>query len=166
MIITELTYSYPHEAKYSCHPDTYKGNAIEHYSAELVNLAPKVGDVRSWDSHTWKVADIETYEGPPEHECYRAILTMDGSKPQRKPWRDRSMYLIISAAEISMGWPASPKGVPQLGWYDDSLPGWEIVEVYDFEGSSSHHYSSIRVCWCAPVRQPLSLPERELLTSA
>ena len=163
MIITALTYSWPRQAKYSCHPETYKGNAIEDYSVELANIPPGLGDARTWEGYAWHVAHIESYDGPAEHECYRVVLTLDGVNPEIKPWADQSMYLIVSASEISMGWPASPKGIPQAGDQDDRHPGWEIVEVYDFQGGLKRHFSNIRVCWCAPVRQPVSLPTREEL---
>lgn len=162
MIITELTYSWPRQAKYSCHPDTYRGNAIEDYSVELVNVAPKLGDARSWEDFTWRVAHIETYDGPPEHECYRVVLTLDGVNPEIKPLSSQSMAIIVSASEISMSWPQVERAIPKVGDHDDRHPGWEIVEVYDFEGTLKHHYSNIRVCWCAPVREPVASPEREL----
>ena len=166
MIITELNYSWPREAKYSCHPDTYKGNAIEDYSVELVNLAPQLGDTRTWEGHAWKVMHIESYKGPVDHECYRVTLTMDGVEPQITPWADQSMYIIISASQISMGWPQVERAIPQIGDRNDNHPGWEIVQVYDFEGSLKHHYSNIRVCWCAPIREPVSRAEYELVEVA
>ena len=166
MIVTQMVYSYPREARYSCDPDSYEGHEIEEYDAELVNFAPQVGDVRSWEGHLWKVAHVEAYEGDSEHECYRVVMTMDGLAPDLQPWTGQSMYIIISAAEVSMGWPAIPDGIPQLGDRDRNDPDWEIVQVYDFEGSLKHHYSSIRVCWCAPIREPVSRAEHELVEVA
>lgn len=163
MHVTALIYSYPREAQYSYDPSFYDGSEIEDYDVEISTYPPKVGETRSCDGKIWAIANIETYEGQSEQSFCLAILTLDG-KPVELEQSDApfGMYIICHPGDTVMGWPEIPDGIPQVGDRSDSFPGWEVAQVYDFDGSQSHHYSSVRVCWCGPIQRENTQPERGL----
>lgn len=154
MIIAEFIYSWPREEKYCLAPHAHRrhGNCIEDYSAELVSVAPRLGDSHTWANHEWKVANTEEYEHP-AYEFHRVVLTMDGVPPKITAIQKPFMAILMTASGISMSWFHGRQALPRVGTLNCLHPGWEIVEVYDFEGTLKHHYSCIRVCWCAPVRE-------------
>jgi hypothetical protein len=152
--ITQLVFSWPRQAQYSCEPETCQGWAIEDYDFEMSGVALAVGDVRSWEGHQWTVTQVEDYapSDGSDHAFNVAVLTLDGQVPQRDPWEgtgQRLMYVCLSPDDVLFGIPEHPEALPEVGNEVHGMPGWIASTVREFEPSASSTYDQVLVFWCA-----------------
>lgn len=171
MNISQLVFSWPREAQYSCEPDTYESWAIEDYSLEISDIPLQVGDLRHWEGKQWQVAAINAYLPQSETNVgfNEVVLTLNGEIPHRDPWQqddERLMYICISGEDFSFGWPQRQEFFPHLGSDAPQLEGWQVTSIHEFQGTNTnnnHYYSQVLICWCAPTQVTTS---REATVSA
>jgi hypothetical protein len=167
MNITQLVFSWPREAAYSCEPDTYAGWAIEDYSLEIGGTNPlQIGDVRSWENRLWRVSQVESYTSHSSDNHFNiAVLTLDGSQVQRDPWEgagESLMYACIAPDGFTFGWPEHPEAIPDFGEDAPALDGWQISAIQEFQGTSmAHSYGRVFICWCMAV----AIAQRETIAA-
>ncbi len=159
MNVTQLVFSWPRDAQYSCEPDTYQGWAIEDYDFEISGVAPAAGDVRSWEGRQWTVAQVEDYSPADgsENSFSVAVLTINGQVPDRDPWDSsgqRLMYVCVSPDDVLFGLPEHPEALPEVGAEVHDLPGWVASTVREFEPVTEGTYDQVLVYWCAAAVVP------------
>ena len=166
MNITQLVFSWPREAQYSCEPSAYEGWAIEDYDFEISGMTPQLGDSRTWEGQKWQVSQIEEYgsDDDPNSSFSVAVLTLDGNPAERDPWEgsgERVMYACISPDDVLFGLPEDRSALPQLGSEVKNLPGWRVSTIREFEPQASSTYDRVFVCWCAAI----AVPSREAIAA-
>jgi hypothetical protein len=157
MNVTQLVFSWPRAAQYSCEPDTYDGWAIEDYDFEISGASLAIGDVRTWEGQPWTVAQIEDYSPADgsENGFSVAALTLDGQAPRRDPWAgagQRLMYVCISPDDVLFGLPEHPEALPEIGSEVHDMPGWVASTVREFVPHGRGTYDQVLVFWCAAAR--------------
>ncbi|NJM57729.1 MAG: hypothetical protein HC857_10250 [Synechococcales cyanobacterium RU_4_20] len=157
MDITRLIFSWPREARYSCEPETYEGEAIEDYEIVIGQLQEK--DRVVFDGRLWIVSALEEYR-PCGHRAasfQQAIATLDGSHPTREAWGDREAHYlyVMAATDISLGWgiPTRLEDSPQPGDPVEGVEDFEVAERLEFEpsGSEALAFDRVVVCVCQTV---------------
>ena len=165
MNVTQLVFSWPREAQYSCKPDSYQGWAIEDYNFEISSGPLQIGDLRSWEEKRWTVAQIENYtaEDGSENSFRIALLTLDGKVAQRDPWdqsNQRIMYVCISPDDALFGLPEHSEVIPGVGSEVRNMPGWKVGSIREFAPDDGKTFDRIMVCWCVEAvtkdREPIA----------
>jgi hypothetical protein len=155
MNITQLVFSWPKEAQYSCEPEDYDDWDIEDYALEMGTTPLKLGDVRTWENRLWQVATLEQYHADtaPENACAVAVLTLDGSIPTREQTETPAVMVVyLSPNDFNFAWPLHPDAMPQIGSDAPDLEGWQVNVIQGFQGDGeTSTYEQILVCWCAAV---------------
>lgn len=156
MNVTQLVFSWPREAQYSCKPDEYAGWAIEDYDFEISNNLLEVGDARTWEGRQWVVSQVEEYESVEGFEgaFYIAVFSLDGAAVERSAWALpslKTMYVCLTLDDALFGVPEHPEVIPEMGDEVKDMPGWIVSAVREFIPSDNGTFDRILVCWCSPV---------------